>query len=190
MAAPREVPPFSPFVPSGGLPENLVPNPPADIPEPVEPGNAMEAVSPFSEPQNYESVVESLSLNRPLPLFIPNRDRYKEHDFHVINDSPQEYAAAARLGWQVADHYELKKNFEGKVSGIDKTGKITKPVLMARDKRITELLAKRQRQSLHDMYEAMDPRNKQFNSKYADTEAVINAGTTKGQFTGAWRIKV
>ena len=38
----------------------------------------------------------------------------------------------------------------------------------------------------------MDPRNKsvQF-SKYADTEAVINAGTTKGQFSGAgWRIKV
>jgi hypothetical protein len=41
------------------------------------------------------------------------------------------------------------------------------------------------------MYAGLDPRNRQFNSKYADTEAVINAGTTKGSFSGAgWRIKV
>jgi hypothetical protein len=62
---------------------------------------------------------------------------------------------------------------------------------MARSRKIGELFAKRNRQQLHDMYQSMDPRNKSFNSKYADTEAVINSGATKGQFSGAgWRIKV
>jgi hypothetical protein len=37
----------------------------------------------------------------------------------------------------------------------------------------------------------MDPRNRSFNSKYADTEAVINAAITKGSFSGqGWKIKV
>jgi hypothetical protein len=186
-------PPFSPFVTTSadGLPENLKPHPPADIPEAPGAGNPHAGMSPFSEPQDVDHIISSLSLNRPLPLHIPNREDYKEYDFLIINDTPQEHAAAQRAGWAVVDHPVLTALFEGKVSGTDKTGKITRPVLVSRHKRITEILAKRQRQQLSDMYQAMDPRNRQFNSKYADTEAVINAGTTKGQFTGAgWRIKV
>jgi hypothetical protein len=186
-----ETPPFSPFVPTGGLSENLIPHPPAEIPAAPEAGDAMGPLSAFKEPQDVNSIIEGLSIHRPLPLYIPNRERYTEDDFHIINDTAQEMAAALRQGWQVADNQELIKQFEGKVSGIDKTGKITRPILMARSKRITEIIQKRHRQQLHDMYQAMDPRNKQFNSKYADTQTVINSGDTKGQFTGAgWRIKV
>jgi hypothetical protein len=181
---------FSPFVPTG-VPENLIPNPPPDIPEAPEAGNAMASLSPFKEPQNVDDIISRLTLDRPLPLYIPDRERYSDYEFHIINDVPQEMAEAMRKGWQVVDDQEMVKLFEGKVSGTDKSGKITKPILMARSKRIGELVAKRNRQILHDMYQSMDPRNKQFNSKYADTEAVINAGTTKGQFSGAgWRIKV
>lgn len=192
MSAPPETPPFSPFVPTGtGLPENLTPHPPADMPEIPGPGDAMAALSPFAEPLDEEQIIASLDLRRPLPLYVPHRDRYPQHDFHIINDQPQEYAKASRQGWSVADQHDLKNAFEGKVSGTDRTGKIMKPVLMGRSKKITEILEKRERQQLHDMYQSMDPRNKQFNSKYADTEAVINSGTTRGQFSGAgWRIKV
>ena len=161
------------------------------MPEIPEPGDAMKSLSPFAEPLDDEQIIKNLSLNRPLSLFIPNRERYLDHDFRVINDITAEYAKASRFGWNIANNHDLQDAFEGKVSGVDKTGKIMKPVLMSRSKRITETIQERDRQTLHDMYEAMDPRNKQFNSKYADTEPVINAGTTRGQFTGAgWKIKV
>jgi hypothetical protein len=184
-------PAFNPFVPSGGLSENLIPNPPASMPEAPSVDDAMVSLSPFKEAQDVDSIISQLTLDRPLPLYIPDRHKYTDFEFHIINDAPQEMAEAARQGWQPVDDVDLVKLFEGKVSGVDKTGKITKPVLMARSRRIGEMIAKRKRQKLHDMYAAMDPRNKQFNSKYADTTAVINSGETKGQFTGqGWRIKV
>jgi hypothetical protein len=186
-----QTPPFSPFVPTGGLSENLVPNPPADIPSAPEVWDATASLSPFKEAQDVDQIIQQLTLDRPLPLYIPDRQRYADFEFHIINDTPQEVAEAMRKGWQAIDNPELVKLFEGKVSGVDKTGKITRPVLMARSRRIGELFAKRNRQQLHDMYQSMDPRNKSFNSKYADTEAVINSGATKGQFSGAgWKIKV
>jgi hypothetical protein len=186
-----ETPPFSPFVPTGGLSENLIPHPPPNIPEAPEVGDALVSLSPFKDAQDVDSIISALTLDRPLPLFVPDREKYPDFEFHIINDTPQEMAEAARKGWQPVDNQDLVRLFEGKVSGTDKTGKITRPILMARSRRIGELISKRNRQKLHDMYTAMDPRNKQFNSKYADTEAVINAGTTKGQFSGAgWRIKV
>jgi hypothetical protein len=186
-----ETPPFSPFVPTGSLPENLVPNPPADIPEAPPINDATASLSNGSDAQDVDSIIASLTLDRPLPLYIPGRDRYPEKSFHIINNTPQEMAEAMRFHWRpVTDPYLLGL-FEGRVSGIDKTGKITIPVLMERDIRITQAYDKLKRQKLHDMYQGMDPRNKQFNSKYADTEAVINSGATKGQFSGAgWRIKV
>jgi len=188
-------PPFNPFVPSGnmndGLPENLVPNPPSNIPEVPPMNDAMASMSNGNDAQDVDSIIASLTLNRELPLYIPDRDRYPQKSFHIINDTPQELAAAMRLHWKPCTDLHMLALFEGKVSGVDKTGKITRPLLMERDARITAAYDRLTRQQLHDMYKGMDPRNKQFNSKYADTEAVINSGTTKGQFTGqGWRIKV
>jgi hypothetical protein len=186
-----ETPPFSPFVPTGSLPENLVPNPPTDIPVTPEMPDAMSMLADGNNPQDVDSIIASLTLERPLPLYIPNRERYPEKSFHIINNTPQEMAEAMRSHWRPVTDPRLLALFEGKVSGVDKTGKITVPILMERDIRITQAYDRLKRQKLHDMYAGMDPRNKQFNSKYADTEAVINAGTTKGQFSGAgWRIKV
>jgi hypothetical protein len=186
-----QTPPFSPFVPTGGLPENLVPKPPADIPEAPEAGDAMSTLADSPAEQEIKDIIASLTLERPLPLYIPEREKYQDKSFHIINSTPQEMAEAMRFHWRPVTDPALLALFEGKVSGIDKTGKITTPVLMERDIRITQAYDKLKRQKLHDMYAGMDPRNKQFNSKYADTEAVINSGTTKGQFSGAgWRIKV
>jgi hypothetical protein len=186
-----ETPPFSPFVPTGTLSENLIPHPPADIPETPDVNDAVASAPDTPEAQEINDIIAGLTLNRELPLYIPEREKYKHKSFHIINDTPQELAAAMRIHWKpVTDPYLLSL-FEGKVSGVDKTGKIMKPLLMERDIRITQAYDKLKRQQLHDMYAGMDPRNKQFNSKYADTEAVINAGTTKGSFSGAgWRIKV
>lgn len=190
-----ETPPFSPFVPTGsmngGLTENLVPNPPADIPEAPDINDAAASAPDTPEAQEINDIIAGLTLRRELPLYIPERDKYKHKSFHIINDNPQELAAAMRTHWKPCTDPYLKELFEGKVSGVDKTGKIMRPMLMERDIRITQAYEKLQRQQLHDMYAGMDPRNKQFNSKYADTEAVSNAGITKGQFSGAgWRIKV
>jgi hypothetical protein len=185
-----QTPPFSPFVPTG-IAENLIPNPPADIPEAPEFPDATASLSDGSDAQDVDSIIAGLTLNRPLPLYIPNREKHLNKSFHVINDNPQELAEAMRMHWRPVTDPGMLALFEGKVSGVDKTGKIMKPMLMERDIRITHAYDKLKRQKLHDMYAGMDPRNKQFNSKYADTEAVINSGTTKGQFSGAgWRIKV
>lgn len=184
-------PPFSPFVPTGGISENLVPNPPADIPAVPEINDAMASVPDAIEAQNVDDIIASLTLNRPLPLYIPEREKYMNKSFHIVNDNPQEIAEAMRIHWKPVTDLKLLALFEGKVSGVDKTGKIMRPILMERDARITAAYDKLKRQQLHDMYLGMDPRNKPFNSKYADTEPVINAGVTKGQFSGAgWRIKV
>lgn len=186
-----ETPAFSPFVPTGSLPENLVPHPPADIPEAPDVNDAVAAAPDTPEAQEINDIIAGLTLRRELPLYIPEREKYKNKSFHIINDVPQELAAAMRIHWKPVTDPHLLSLFEGKVSGVDKTGKIMKPMLMERDIRITQAYEKLGRQQLHDMYAGMDPRNKQFNSKYADTETVINAGTTKGQFSGAgWRIKV
>lgn len=186
-----ETPPFSPFVPTGTLSENLMPNPPADIPEAPAAGDAMAKLSNGNEAQDIDSIIAGLTLERPLPLYIPGRENYPDKSLHIINSTPQEMAEAMRFHWKPVTDPRLLALFEGKVSGVDKTGKITTPILMERDIRITQAYDRLKRQKLHDMYMGMDPRNKQFNSKYADTEAVINAGTTKGQFSGAgWRIKV
>jgi hypothetical protein len=177
--------------PGSGLAPNLIPNPPADIPEAPGVNDATAKLSPFKEAQDVDSIIKNLTLDRPLALYIPNQEKYPEFQFHIINDTPTEMADALRKGWQPVDDPELKMLFDSKVSGTDKTGKITRPLLMARSKRVGEIVAKRHRQTLHDLYQGMDPRNKQFNSKYADTQTVINSGDTKGKFSGAgWNIKV
>jgi hypothetical protein len=186
-----ETPPFSPFVPTGSLPENLIPHPPADIPEAPNVNDATAAAPDTPEAQEINDIIAGLTLRRELPLYIPEREKYLHKSFHIINDNPQELAEAMRFHWKPCTDTHMKELFEGKVSGVDKTGKIMRPMLMERDARITAAYDKLKRQQLHDMYAGMDPRNKQFNSKYADTEVTSNAGITKGQFSGAgWRIKV
>lgn len=175
--------------PFGGLAPNLIPNPPADMPEAPGAGDAMVSLSPFSKPQDVDSIISNLTLDRPLTLYIPNREKYPEFQFRIINDTPQEMADAQRKGWQPVDDPELVKLFQDKVSGIDKTGKITRPLLMARSKQIGEIVAKRHRQMLHDLYQGMDPAKKQFNSKYVNIKPAIASGDTAGAFSFA-KIKV
>jgi len=161
------------------------------MPEAPDVGDATASLSDGNGAQDVDSIIAGLTLERPLPLYIPGREKYMDRSFHIINSTPQEMAEAMRFHWKPVTDPQLLALFEGKVSGVDKTGKITTPILMERDARITAAYDRLKRQKLHDMYQGMDPRNKQFNSKYADTEAVINSGTTKGQFSGAgWRIKV
>ena len=151
----------------------------------------MEKLSPFKEAQDIDSIIKSLTLDRPLTLYVPNREKYPEWQFRIINDTPTELAEALRKGWKPVDDPELISLFESKVSGTDKTGKITRPMLMARSKQIGEVVAKRHRQTLHDLYQGMDPATKQFNSKYADTKGPINSGATAASFSGkGWNIKV
>jgi hypothetical protein len=175
--------------PFGGLAPNLIPNPPADMPEAPGAGDAMVSLSPFSKPQDVDSIIASLTLDRPLTLYIPNREKYPNYQFRIINDTPQEMAEAQRKGWMPVDDQELIKLFQDKVSGIDKTGKITRPLLMARSKQIGEIVAKRYRQMLHDLYQGMDPAKKQFNSKYVNIKPTVSSGDTAGAFSFA-KIKV
>lgn len=176
--------------PFGGLAPNLTPTPPAAMPEAPEIGDAMASLSPFVKPQDVDQVIKQLSLDRPLPLYIPNRERYRGYQFHIINDTPKELAEAMRRGWQPVDDPALLELFEGKVSGTDKTGKITKPILVARDRHIGEHEDRMKRAKLKEQYAGLDPKNKRFNSKYADSDAPKNSGDTRGQFGGAfWRIR-
>ena len=89
--------------PFPGLAPNLIPNPPGEIPQAPGAGDAMARLSPFSEPQDVDAIIANLMLDRPLKLFIPNRDRYPEWGFRIINSIPQEIADATD-GARVSAH--------------------------------------------------------------------------------------
>jgi hypothetical protein len=116
-----QTPPFSPFVPTGGLSENLIPNPPADIPEAPEVNDALASMADAPDAQEIADIIAGLTLNRELPLYIPEREKYLHKSFHIINDTPQELAAAMQH-WEVTTDPHLKI-VEGKVSGVDGPGK-------------------------------------------------------------------
>lgn len=177
--------PFQNFDPHAGIAPNLIPTPPAAMPEVPGMVDATASLSPFQDVQDVDQIIAQLSLDRPLPLFIPNRERYKGYQFHIINDTPTEMAAALRRGWRAVDDPELVKLFADKVSGSDKTGKITKPILMARDRRIGDHEDRLKRAKVDELRAGMDPKNRQFNSKYVDESLTINSGDTKGVFRGA-----
>lgn len=183
--------PFQNFNPNAGLAPNLIPTPPAAMPEAPGAGDAMQSLSPFAKPQDVDQIINQLSIDRPLPLFIPNREKYPNYQFHIINDTPQEMAAALRRGWQPVDDPELVKLFADKVSGSTKEGRITRPVLMGRDRRIGDHEDRLKRAKLDEQNKGLDPRNKSFGSKYVDTSLTINSGDTKGRFegTGMGRIR-
>ncbi|MBR0712690.1 hypothetical protein [Bradyrhizobium liaoningense] len=179
--------------PFSGLAPNLIPTPPASMPEPPGVGDAMQALSPFSKVQDIDSIISGLTLNRELKLFIPQdiKERFSQYEFRVINDTPTEIAHAKRQYFEVVDDPEAVALFSGLVSGSTKDGRITKPVLVARDKRVGKKLANLKRQALQQQYAAMDPKNRSFNSAHAETQSVVNAGVTSGKFSGDfWRIKL
>lgn len=176
--------------PGTGLPPNLIPNPPAEMPAIPGPGDAMASLSPFSEPQNVQSIIAQLVLDRPLKLYIPNRERYPEWEFRIINSVPQEIADAHNKGWRQVTDPEFSKLFDDLIAGTDKSGKTYRPLLFSRSVVIGDHIRKQTRMKLASLAAGMDPRNKELQGggRYAE---VILDGNTKGQFSGpAFRIKV
>jgi hypothetical protein len=175
--------------PFPGLSENLIPNPPGEIPQAAEAGNATGALSPFSEPQDVDSIIAQLTLDRPLKLYIPNRERYPDFEFRVINSIPQEIADAHNKGWKEVTDPELSKLFVELVAGTDKNGKAYRPILCARPKAVGEHVRQRARMQLQSLYAGMDPKNKDLSGRYTDN--VDKHGGTAAQFQGdGWRIRI
>lgn len=175
--------------PFDGLPDALKPNPPAAIPEPPSAGDAMASASPFKEPQNIDDIIKNLTLDRPLKLFIPNKEKYPQYEFRIINSIPHEIADAHNKGFREVTEPEVVGLFTDLVAGTDKSGKAFRPILVARPKAVGEHIRKRNRMQLASLYAGMDPKNKDLSGKYTDN--VDANGGTKGQFTGqAFRIKV
>lgn len=175
--------PFQNFDPNAGLSPNLVPSPPPAMPAPQDLPDPSAHNYPFSEPQDVESIIAQSTIERPLPLFIPPELKHKGMEYHIINDTPQELAAAMRRGWQLVTNQDLVKLFEGKVSGSDKTGKITKPLLVARDRRIGAHEAKLKRQKLAEQNKGLDPKSRSFNSSRAEN-ITVGPDASKGDFSG------
>lgn len=171
----------NPFQP--GLAPNLIPNPPSEIPSVPEAGDATGALSPFKEALDVDAIVQNLMLDRPLKLYIPNREQYPDWEFRIINSIPQELADAKNKGWREVSDEKLAGLFNDLVAGTDKNGKAFRPILMARPKKVGDMIRMRHRQQLADLYAGMDPRNKDFGSQYA--EKVDAKDGTKASFSGA-----
>jgi hypothetical protein len=178
-----------PFDPFAGLTPNLIPSPPPDVPDAPGAGDATASLSPFSEPQDVDSVIKNLVLDRPLKLYVPGRENFPNHEFRIINSIPQEIAEAQRKGWREVTSPEFAELFRDLVAGTSKDGKAFRPILMAREKRIGDMIRERNRKELQSIYAGMDPKNKDLGGKY--TDRVDEQGLTSGKFQGdGWRIKV
>lgn len=174
--------------PFGGISPNLIPNPPSEIPEAPGAGDATPR-APFVEAQSVDSIIEGLVLDRPLKLYIPNKEKYPEYEFRIINSIPGEIADANNKGFRKVDDPEMSKLFDDLVAGHDKDNKPFRPILVARPKAVGEHIRKRNRLQLQSLYAGMDPKNKDLNGQY--TKNVDDKSGTFGNFTGAnWRIRV
>lgn len=174
--------------PTAGIAPNLIPNPPPEMPGIPGAGDAVAALSPFSEPQDVDSIIKQLVLDRPLKLYIPERDKYPDWDFRIINSIPQEMADAANKGFKPVTDPKFSALFNELVAGTDKDGKAYRPILCARPKAVTQHIVKRNRQQLQSLYQGMNPENRGFESKYAKNAG--EAGGSAGQFDGPnWRIR-
>lgn len=174
--------------PFPGIAPNLVPNPPGEIPEAPGPGAAM-AKSPFNEPLDVDAIIANLTLDRPLKLFIPNRERYPGWEFRIINSIPGEIADAHNKGFREVSDPEIVGLFKDLVAGTDKDGKAFRPILTARPKKVGEHVRKRQRLQLQSLYAGMDPKNKEFQSSRAEN-VTTGPDASKGSFSGpAFRIR-
>lgn len=174
--------------PFPGLPSNLIPNPPGEIPEASGAGDAMATMSPFSEPLDVDAIIANLTLDRPLKLFVPGREKMSEWEFRIINSIPQEIADAHNKGWREITNPEMTSLFQDLVAGTDKTGKAFRPILMSRPKAVGEIVRQRQRQQLASLYAGMDPKNRELEGKYTEN---VKSGqdASKGQFAGL-RVRV
>jgi hypothetical protein len=180
---------ITPDNPFAGLPDNLRPNPPADMPEAPSAGDAMAGMSPFSEALDADQIIKNLMLDRPLKLYIPHREKYPDWEFRIINSIPGEIADAHNKGFKEITDPTMTELFTDLVAGTDKNGKAFRPMLMARPKKVGEHIRKKLRGQLQSLYAGMDPSNKAFDSKYAENAG--REGGTRGQFTGAnWKIRV
>lgn len=170
----------NPFAP--GIPDALTPNPPGEMPEPQGPQETVTA-SPFTEALDVDAIIKNLTLDRPLKLFIPNRQNYPDWEFRIINSIPAEIADAHNKGWREVTDEKLASLFTDLVAGTSKEGKAFRPILCARPKKVGDEVRKRQRLQLRSLYAGMDPANKEMNGKY--TANVDAKDGTKGQFSGA-----
>lgn len=173
-----------------GLAPNLIPNPPGEIPAPAEAGDAAKRMSPFSEALDVDQIIANLTLDRPLKLYIPDKHKYPEFEFRIINSIPQEIADAKNKGFREVTDPAYAELFSELVAGTTKDGKAFRPLLYARPKAVGEYVRREGRKKLASTYAGMDPRNKELNGKY--TENVQDGkDRSKGQFTGdGWRIRV
>lgn len=180
---------MDPFNPHAGTPDFLKPNPPAALPEAPGAGNAMAGQSPFSEALDADQIIANLTLDRPLKLFIPNREKFPDWEFRIINSIPGEIADAHNKGFKEVTDPDIVGLFRDLVAGTDKDGKAFRPILCARPKAVGEHVRKRHRMQLASLYAGMDPANKELNGKY--TANVDAKDGTKGQFSGpGFRIRV
>jgi len=174
--------------PFPGLNPVLMPHPPADIPEAPAPQDATAALSPFSQAQDVDAIIANLTLDRPLKLFIPNKEKYPDWEFRIINSIPGEIADAHNKGFKEVDDPELTKLFRDLVAGTDKDGRAFRPILCARPKKVGDHVRRQHRLQLSSLYAGMDPSNKELNGRY--TANVDAKDGTKGQFSGpGFRIK-
>lgn len=176
-----------------GIAPNLIPNPPAAMPEAPGVGDPMAAMSPFSQPQGVDDIIRQLVLDRPLKLYIPEeiKRQFPDFEFRVINSIPQEIADANNKGFRHADDPRVSVLFDSLVAGTTKEGASFRPMIFARPKAVGEVVRKRNRQQLRSLYAGMDPTQKdiQGGGKYA--ERVDGVGLSKGDFAGdGWKIRV
>jgi hypothetical protein len=177
-----------PTNPFEGVPDALKPNPPPGVPEPQTAGDAMASASPFKEALDIDEIIKNLTLDRPLKLFIPHKEKYPQYEFRIINSIPHEIADAHNKGFREVTDPEMSALFRDLVAGTDKEGKAFRPILVARPKAVGDHIRKRYRIQLASLYAGMDPSNKDLAGKY--TSNVDAKDGTKGAFTGAgFRIK-
>lgn len=175
--------------PFAGVSPNLIPNPPAEIPQAPGAGDATARLSPFKEAQDIDDIIKNLVLDRPLKLFIPNMNRYPDYEFRIINSLPHEIADAHNKGFKQVSDPELCSLFTDLVAGTDKTGQAYRPLLFARDKRIGRYIRKQSREKLASLYAGMNPQQKDMSGKY--TKNVGANDGTEANFSGqGFRIRV
>ena len=62
----------------------------ASAPAPT--ANAPQAsASPFKEALDVDEIIKNLTLDRPLKLFIPNKEKYPQYEFRIINGIAPEH---------------------------------------------------------------------------------------------------
>jgi hypothetical protein len=177
-------PPFTSFNPNpdpmAGLAPNLIPTPPKEMPSVPDLPTAAEPYA-FQEAQDFDSIVKNYTIDRPLPLYIPRELMHSKAEYHFINNTPEEMAAAMRRHWRPVTDPALLALTEGKNSGTTKEGRITKLVLMERDRRFGEHEAKLKRQLLADQNKGLDPKQRVFNGGKNVTDG---KDASEGQFRG------